>query len=475
MPSALLAFLFPEKHYGVIHLESIVTAEIKPAIKKVVVRGLFGSFAHSLPPSDDLPNPAILYGDNGVGKSTVLRIIFHMLSSAGDRGHRNALLQSNFDYCRIELQSGHVLTAERRKKNDKIELVQSIHKGRKKLVEWVFVPGRKTGSAKWEDAKYIYDLIGSNVKFPDAREKPKYKEGEVAYLEILKDVAPTVYYLNAERRLDSDAVADPNDEVELRHMVSMDEPRRVHDLVLRSREIALAQALTSAARWVQRQAVRLTNEGSTNVHSVYVDVIERITSGNASMQSAPTAADDLLLRLRKVTEEAASLAVYELTPSLDTSEFSKSLRSTSSSVAVDLLTPYVRSLETRLNALLPIYNILDTFVKSINEFLVGKSISFTLSKGFEINTDKSRLDPQQLSSGEQQLILLFCYVLVARDRFSVFMIDEPEISLNVKWQRKLLQSLEEITRNASIQFLLASHSVELIAQRRHNVVRMVIS
>jgi ABC-type glutathione transport system ATPase component len=52
------------------------------------------------------------------------------------------------------------------------------------------------------------------------------------------------------------------------------------------------------------------------------------------------------------------------------------------------------------------------------------------------------------------------------------MIDEPEISLNIKWQRQLVQSLLEITNDASIQFILASHSIELLAQHRDCVVNL---
>jgi predicted ATP-binding protein involved in virulence len=53
------------------------------------------------------------------------------------------------------------------------------------------------------------------------------------------------------------------------------------------------------------------------------------------------------------------------------------------------------------------------------------------------------------------------------------MIDEPEISLNVKWQRQLVQSLLSITDGASIQFIFASHSMELLAQHRNRVVKLL--
>ena len=108
-----------------------------------------------------------------------------------------------------------------------------------------------------------------------------------------------------------------------------------------------------------------------------------------------------------------------------------------------------------------------------NGLLRDKTISFKLSQGFSLqNRLGVPLAPAQLSSGEQQLLLLFCYVLTARDNPTIFMIDEPEISLNIKWQRQLVKFLLDITEGASIQFVFASHSMELLAQHRSRVVKL---
>lgn len=157
------------------------------------------------------------------------------------------------------------------------------------------------------------------------------------------------------------------------------------------------------------------------------------------------------------------------------SVFKASLTSSSNvqrELSSELIKPYIESVSSRLEALDQIYETLDRFVKNINGFLTGKKLVYKLTQGFSILTTTGKLEPSQLSSGEQQLILMFCYALTARDRPSVFMIDEPEISLNVKWQRQLLQSLTEITTGSDIQFILASHSLELISQHRDRVVKL---
>ena len=61
-----------------------------------------------------------------------------------------------------------------------------------------------------------------------------------------------------------------------------------------------------------------------------------------------------------------------------------------------------------------------------------------------------------LSSGERHLLVLLTIFVIEGNRRQLFMVDEPEISLNMIWQRKLLPLLNELAPNAEI--IVASHS-----------------
>lgn len=61
-----------------------------------------------------------------------------------------------------------------------------------------------------------------------------------------------------------------------------------------------------------------------------------------------------------------------------------------------------------------------------------------------------------LSSGERHLLVLLTIFVIEGNRRGLFMVDEPEISLNIVWQRKLLPLLSELAPNAEI--IVASHS-----------------
>lgn len=475
-------------------------------ITEIEVQGLFNQFSYKLPSVGGFSSAAILYGDNGVGKSTILRLAFHLLSAAGNRGHRTALKNVAFKLLVVTLSTGVVFRAERQVNSEAGEyssgpLRLTIERNGKIVCEWMYNQDREERDyyyrTEYDQLLHHVDikdyLISQNINpdniSPSAIRKlaggfrrksapdDGIKRGERAYMEMLGEVAPTMFYVNAERRLDSDAVADPSDELELRRAITHNEPKRINDLVNRAREIALSQAMTSASRWVQRRAVQSANQGSTNVHSVYANVLNHLSNDYHSGSSPKSTSDfkELVKKLESIEVRTRQLEQYEIATALDMSVFKASLKSSSNEqreLSSELIKPYIESVSSRLEALDQIYETLDRFVKNINSFLTGKRLVYKLTQGFSILTSTGKLEPSQLSSGEQQLILMFCYALTARDRPSVFMIDEPEISLNVKWQRQLLQSLTEITAGSDIQFILASHSLELISQHRDRVVKL---
>jgi energy-coupling factor transporter ATP-binding protein EcfA2 len=452
-------------------------------ITAIRVEKLFGLYTYSLPESGQMSNASILYGDNGVGKSTLLRLVFHLLSAANDKGHRTALSNADFKVLEVDLSSGVTLTARPVVDGDLKILHLEIKKEESILALWDHFQGVDQRRF-FEDGDSIIEVIegGKGYVRRQIRAHPKkgrkIPSGNEAYLSVLMEHAPNMFILNAERRLDSDAVSDPSDEVELRRMMNLTAPKRINELVVKSREIALSQALGSASRWIGNKAIKGTNQGSMNVHSVYVDVLHRLVGPTASSGGdiLNLTSKALATKLANIESQMGKHAQYELATKLSTTEFQKALSRTptKSNIAAELLQPYITSLEKRLEAVEPIYQIIDRFVATLNSFLKDKNISFKISQGFKITSDfqGATLEPSQLSSGEQQLLLLFCYVLTARDKPSIFMIDEPEISLNVKWQRQLVQSLLDVSDGANVQFIFASHSMELLAQHRNRVVKL---
>lgn len=105
---------------------------------------------------------------------------------------------------------------------------------------------------------------------------------------------------------------------------------------------------------------------------------------------------------------------------------------------------------------------LQRFVDACNSYLSdstdGKSFVYepNSSKVSVINTDTGRQVPMgQLSSGEKQIISLLAE-LYLYDGEKIILIDEPELSLSIEWQRKIIP---DIMRSGVVRQLLAiTHS-----------------
>lgn len=76
--------------------------------------------------------------------------------------------------------------------------------------------------------------------------------------------------------------------------------------------------------------------------------------------------------------------------------------------------------------------------------------------------DGERLSPYKLSSGEKQMLVILLTVLVRDGERCVLFMDEPEASLHIEWQQKLIAMLREL--NPNVQLILTTHSPAVIME-----------
>jgi len=63
-----------------------------------------------------------------------------------------------------------------------------------------------------------------------------------------------------------------------------------------------------------------------------------------------------------------------------------------------------------------------------------------------------------LSSGEKQLVRILIEVIMIDE--SVIIIDEPELSMHIDWQRELVKAMQTV--NPAAQIVMATHSPEIM-------------
>ena len=70
------------------------------------------------------------------------------------------------------------------------------------------------------------------------------------------------------------------------------------------------------------------------------------------------------------------------------------------------------------------------------------------------------LVPYQLSSGEKQILAILLTVLVEDNLPYVLFMDEPEVSLHIEWQKRLIDLCLEL--NPHVQIILTTHSPAVV-------------
>lgn len=122
------------------------------------------------------------------------------------------------------------------------------------------------------------------------------------------------------------------------------------------------------------------------------------------------------------------------------------------------------------NKILELQTPINDFLKYTNKFLKdGKDekeiIVTALGEVFFVtNYTEEHVKLKYLSSGEKQIVTLISNLIfrVDKSKFTIFIVDEPELSLHLSWQKKIVSIIHEINKN--MQLIFATHSPEIIGR-----------
>lgn len=104
----------------------------------------------------------------------------------------------------------------------------------------------------------------------------------------------------------------------------------------------------------------------------------------------------------------------------------------------------------------------NTFVEIINEHFeeTKKKLYVDDESTLSFVSGEVYLTPYHLSSGEKQLLIILLNVLMQDSEPFILLMDEPEISLHLKWQTSLIDNIRRL--NPNCQIILATHAPGII-------------
>ena len=119
-----------------------------------------------------------------------------------------------------------------------------------------------------------------------------------------------------------------------------------------------------------------------------------------------------------------------------------------------------------------------SFLSTVNDFFnFGEDRKHVLidNEGqIRIQADAPRrnLSLYNLSSGEKQIVIIFACLIfgLPAGQSGIYIIDEPEASLHLAWQKKFVEAIQNV--NGSIQLVFATHSPEIIGRYSNHAVKL---
>lgn len=399
-------------------------------LERFRVAGLFGIYDHTIPfvtttEEDSDASVVIIHGYNGVGKTTALKMIAGILKLEFD-----VFRAVPFTTAELTFSSGDSLSVVSRPADslqvqfrDVTVQLHPEHAG----------PKDDSEAAAVEEFRTLFREATRSISFdflPDAR----------SLREVDADRARLVEYE--------------------RHLVSF---RDRH-------EKAPEQALADKVREFVRNAQL---DSPVFFKSSDPDLFQRIIDDLTSSSSNAVNSDEILNRLERVRQLEQSQERFGIRS--DVWDFDRLVGHLHSQDerALTVLATYSEFLLARAESRQFLADRLTAFEEVMGEFLRDKRISVHARSGLEIMSGMgTKLREQQLSSGEYQLLYLMVAALTTRRRGTVIAIDEPEISMHIAWQRKLVPSLIKCASRAAPQLLLATHSPDIAAGYRDNLVRI---
>ncbi len=443
-------------------------------VSKIEIKKLFGMFDHVIPFNTE-DRITIIHGPNGLGKTTVLRLLVDIFSMRFSLLHRTpfASIVISFDD-RRRLRIKKTSPARSRPSEDQGVLAFTLYEGRKLKHHWRAKPivdpyeGRRprVGARKYIRRDSLQSIrqslpwlarIGSGF-WRDTRTGERLSFYEVArrYGDMLpfdvSDLAPEP------KKWLSDLLGSLTMHLIETQRLSAETPE---DRGGRSpggdhRTAAVEQYSEDMASRIQ-ETLRESGAVSASLDSTFPHRL---------LQAGPTAdASDKRIRARYKEQSKYRdrlMAAGLIDPEEPVPLPKRRLQPTDTKV----LWHYLDDVEKKLRVFDELLQKVELFKDIINTRFLYKSFSIDKSRGFVFsNANDVPLPSRALSSGEQHELVLAYQLIFKVSPRSLILIDEPELSLHVTWQHKFLGDLTRISELADLDFLIATHSPSIVHKR----------
>ncbi len=431
-------------------------------LESIKIKKLFGLFDYHIT-LDTTENITILTGPNGYGKTTILNIIYHFFNQQffyfqklnfesisfefsenkrmeltkrkkKNKEDKNAKFPPFLSDHEIETVDINILLFDNGKEIDKFTYDNDLRRQIERKLKR-FLPIRQLTDDLWYDERteepITFDKILNENKeqLPDNFFSFLKKQGDKKSNSIIDLLNISNIYLIKEQRL-------------LRKIFN---PNKEENTFVNTIEL-YAKGLRKLIEEKQLEAYKITQK----LDSTFP---KRLIETTTTIDEATFKERFTILKEKQNKLQQFGIAISQQEVTNYNPENAK------------VLSVYLNDSEEKLNVYDDLLEKIELFVNIINQReFAFKSIQISNNKGFSFYQNKTQqpLSLTDLSSGEQQEVVLLYELLFKTAPNSLILIDEPEISLHVIWQKAFIDDLKKIAKLKRISFLVSTHSPQII-------------
>lgn len=406
-------------------------------IKYIEIKNLYNRFDYLI--NFEYKDVTILTGPNGYGKTTILKIINYI-----SEGNLDNLSTMMFDKIKIGCDDGNTFCIERKNESlflNEIKIDILLRRNKNNMII-----DRSNDSISFSKNKYVYSINNQNNQeyidiesIEDEITSIKKHNEAVSMLKKLKKSIGKVYLIREQRLLKV--------ETKKSYLINFNNHIKSDDNVV------------NVINDLPRKFKEIINEVSSNYSTLSNSLDSTYPHRLFSMENGITE-EEYHEKIEEMEDRFEKLSRYDL---LKMKSISNVIFDEQHSKALKV---YFDDFDKKYKVYEEFINKMDLFIGILNNKLKFKQIKVNRRKGIEVveeNSDKKNtIKLNDLSSGEKQEILLFFELIFNTEKNITLLIDEPEISLHVAWQRRFMDDLISVSKHMKFTSIVATHSPQII-------------
>ncbi len=415
-------------------------------------------------------NITIIFGENGVGKTTLLKIIFSIFSR-NEELLKNEKVKEIILYYEDSLSRNNSVKIERIEEAKELTVIDDDQKQKKILVSTnIRYDWKAYDNSTLFNCKSISIGVQRGIPNPSTQIDPEsiirfFRNSR--YRDVFKESQENIESLSFRLAdfINHDNIIYRRRNYARKNELRLDEKNIQFNSINIDEIEFLVIERYKLARFVTNRKIQSAlfdtlalaiDQKNTLAKTIPSDIFPKLMDNKKRLLEALSDTEDNRLKKR----------LLQIVNDINENNFDEIC--SSNNLIASLLIKMTEELENEKQFIISINMVIELFNNFIQK---GKSLVIEENK-LTVKVGNRKHSLSELSSGERHLLTFLSLIIIDANERDFIIIDEPELSLNIEWQRKLLPLLSKLA--PFTQIIVASHSPSLAKSNSNYLSKLIL-